>query len=569
MEINEGLNTAMLEIRIQLEGIGHALSEGRLFVPKNQRSYAWEEQHVSDLFRDIATAIGRKENEYFLGSIVVTQRPGGQMEVVDGQQRLATTSILIAAIRDYFISQKDTSRAEQIDRDYLMTRELRTQELIPKLNLNSADHDFYLKRILSRPDSSDREVVPGRDSHKRIAFAAKLAAEHVGHVISLSNNPTEALVDWVEYLYAKVRVIWVLVPDHANAFTIFETLNDRGLDLAISDLLKNYLFHLVGDRLTEVEQRWTTMLGTLEAVAEESIVVTYIRHLWASGHGLTRERDLYNEIRGKITSKQGGVDFASELAENALLYAAILNTENELWDRYGATARGSMATLNMMGMVQIRPLLLAVFQKLSEEEVRRVLRLLVSWAVRFLIVGGIGSGTLEKQYSERAKEVSEGKILRAKDLFEAMQGFVPIDSQFKSDFAAATVSKSYLARYYLQALERQARGSADPELVPNTNEEQVNLEHVLPKSPSSAWSHIDPETAKAFCKRLGNMALVRARLNVEGGNDGFNIKKPIYAQSEFVLTRSISGLDSFGPDEIVKRQEQLATIAVRTWPNSM
>src|SRR5579872_1776276 len=85
------------EIRIQLEGIGHALSEGSLFVPKNQRSYAWEESHVSDLFKDIATALARNDNEYFLGSVVVAQRSERQLEVVDGQQRLATTSVLLAA----------------------------------------------------------------------------------------------------------------------------------------------------------------------------------------------------------------------------------------------------------------------------------------------------------------------------------------------------------------------------------------------------------------------------------------------------------------------------------------
>ena len=374
-------------------------------------------------------------------------------------------------------------------------------------------------------------------------------------------------MDWVDYIHGKVRVIWVRVPDHSNAFTIFETLNDRGLDLAISDLLKNYLFHLAGDRLSEVEQRWTTMFGTLEAVAEEAIVVTYIRHLWASKYGLTRERDLYDVIRGKITSKQAGVDFANELAESARLYAAILNTDHELWDRYGTTAKGHMAALNMMGMVQIRPLLLAIFQKFTDEEVKKTLRLLVAWAVRFLIVGGVGGGTLEKQYSERAKEVSEGRLRTARNLYDAMQGIIPADNQFESDFAVATISKAHLARYYLQALERQARGLSDPELVTNTNEEQVNLEHVLPKSSSAAWSHIDSETAKAFCKRLGNMALLRARINVESGNDGFDLKKPSYVQSDFQLTELIGDYNAWGSREIEDRQKKLAQLAVATWPN--
>jgi Protein of unknown function DUF262/Protein of unknown function (DUF1524) len=567
MGATASVNGGLAEIKIQLEGIGHALSDGKLFVPRNQRSYAWGQQHVSDLFRDIATAITRKENEYFLGSIVVSQRPAGHLEVVDGQQRLATTSILLAAVRDYFFGRGDGLRAEQIERDFLMTRDLRTQELIPKLHLNAADHDFYLGRILSLPNSAARSTSATLDSHKCIALAASLAAEHVERVVGLSNTPTEVLVDWVEYLQSRVRVIWVRVPDHANAFTIFETLNDRGLDLAISDLLKNYLFHLAGDRLLEVEQRWMTMLATLEAVAEEAVVVPYIRHFWASKYGLTRERDLYAEIRKRIDSRQRGIDFATDLADGARLYAGVLNTDSELWCRYGTTARGHMATLNTMGMVQIRPLLLAIFQRFPDEEVRRTLRLLVSWAVRFLIVGGVGGGTLEKQYSERAKEVTEGRIQTARGLFDVMQGIVPVDGQFESAFSVATVSRSPLARYYLQALERQAQGAADPELVPNPNEEQVNLEHVLPRSPSAAWSYIDPELAKVLCRRLGNMALLRVRANVAAGDDGFSQKKRVYAESDFQLTHSIGGYNSWGPAEIEDRQRSLARLAVGTWPN--
>ena len=95
------------QIDIKLEGIGHVVSDNSLSVPRYQRSYAWEERQVGELFQDIATAIGEKEKEYFLGSIVVMNEPPNRPEVVDGQQRLATTSILLCAIRDYFYKNGD------------------------------------------------------------------------------------------------------------------------------------------------------------------------------------------------------------------------------------------------------------------------------------------------------------------------------------------------------------------------------------------------------------------------------------------------------------------------------
>lgn len=557
-----------LEImKIDLEGIGHALSDNLLAVPMYQRSYAWEERHVADLFQDIATCIRKSESEYFLGSIVVTQATSGRPEVVDGQQRLATTTILFAAIRDWFYSKGDTNRVQDIEKDYLLKRNFRTQEIDPHLRLNQVDQDFFSKRILSRSDDIARSVQPTRESHRKIAKAAELAKQHVEKIASLTSTPVEALADWQEYLATKVKVIWVIVPTHANAFTIFETLNDRGLDLAISDLLKNHLFHLAGDRITEAQQRWISMFGALESVGGESIAVDYIRHLWSSRYGATRERDLYDNIKTSITSKQASIDFSSELADNARLYAAILNSNHEFWNSYGATAREHMATINLLRMVQIRPLLLAVLAKYSPSEVKKTLPVMVSWGVRFLISGGLGGGMLEKHYSDRAKEVREGKLNSTKNLTEAMKTVVPSDGQFEAAFSTARVSTNYLARYYLRALERQVNGEKDPELVPNPNEEVINLEHVLPEQVSSSWSGINEEEASAYSKRIGNLALMKSKINFEVGNDSFLVKKAQYKDSEFQLTSSITKYSSWGLAQIEERQKELAKLAVQTWPS--
>ena len=270
--------TKLNEMNIFLEGIGHALADNMLSVPIYQRSYAWEDRHVKDLYQDIANAINEGEKEYFLGSIVITENTSDRPEVVDGQQRLATTTILIAAIRDWFYENEDTDRVEDIEREFLITRDLRTQEKVSKLRLNEIDQDFFSKTILSKPDSPERSVASSKESHKKITKASEIAADHLRNIVELSNKPADRLIDWIDYLKTGVRVIWVKVPDDANAFTIFETLNDRGLDLAISDLLKNYLFHLSGDRISEAQQRWVSMFAALEAVDSEEIVVDYIRH---------------------------------------------------------------------------------------------------------------------------------------------------------------------------------------------------------------------------------------------------------------------------------------------------
>ncbi len=178
--------------------------------------------------------------------------------------------------------------------------------------------------------------------------------------------------------------------------------------MAVSDLLKNYLFSLAQDRLEEVQQKWLLMTGILEAVANEEILVTYMRHFWSSSNGPTREKALYGGIKQRITSKQSVIDFAEDLYRNSSLYAAILNPSQELWDTYGPTTREYMSTLNLLGMEQMRPLIMAVLDNFSPVEVRLSLKVMVSWGVRFLIVGGFFGGGMGDFYSQKAVEIRKG-----------------------------------------------------------------------------------------------------------------------------------------------------------------
>lgn len=561
-------NTSVKQMDINLDGIGHILSDKRLFVPIYQRSYAWEEKHVMDLFMDIEKAIEGNEKGYFLGSIVViTRETSEKLNVVDGQQRLATVSILIAAIRDYlFDKQKDL--ADDICHGFLMKKDRRTREDNPNLVLNESDNDYFIKTILSNPDKRE-EIDAIKESHKKIKKAAELASKFVRKLTNKSINPIDYLNDWLDYLEKNLKVILVTVADDANAFMIFETLNDRGLELAISDLLKNYLFGISRERIEEIRQRWLAMFGAFEAIDSEDMVVTYIRHLWSSKKGLIREKELYASIKSEILNKRQAVEFTDELSKNSRLYAAILNPDHEFWVSYGATTRQHMSTLNTLRMIQIRPLLLAILSEFPEEEVKKSFKIMVSWAVRFLIHGGLGGGYLETNYCDRAKEIHDKSIKNTSKLIHAMKGVVPSDSEFKTSFSTISVSKSYLARYYLRALEKIKLGQENPELVPNPNEEEITLEHILPQNPSQKWNYIDSESAKAYCYRLGNLALLSQSINTTAGNDSYTDKLPCYIDSKFNLTQELQKYSSWDIEQIVKRQEELSELAIKAWPDKL
>lgn len=550
------------EISIQLDGISNVLKTRRFRVPAYQRSYAWEAEHVEALLADINDAIKAKEKEYFLGSIVVTGPVDRRYEVVDGQQRLTTVSLLISAIRDKFRDQQDFEAETSIRNDFLANVDRKTKEREPKLVMNEVDNELY-QELLEDKSAIDVSRFP-RQSHKRLLAAANCMRRYIDELCEHASDSEEALHDWLDYLESNLKVILVTAPDDSNAFVIFETLNDRGLELAISDLLKNYLFHRSGDKLEETKNRWLTMVATLESASDDPLVVTYLRHFAMSKYGLVREKELFGIIKKKVTSKKLALQFSTELSNTAKTYAGLINTDHELWSKYDADARDAVYALNLLGMVQVRPLLLAILDKLEPKKVSAAFKKLVAVAVRFQIVGGAGGGTLERIYSDAARGVTDGKLTSIDDI---LKGFttLPADSAFIAAFSVASISKQALARYYLRMLETEAPGISG-ELVPNADTARVNLEHVLPITLSDTWSKDwSADDAKAYQRRLGNMAIMAAKVNSTLGNDEFAKKKIELAKSSFAFTKMISNYAKWDNSAIEKRQAAMAEVAAKVW----
>jgi hypothetical protein len=554
----------------RLDGIGHVLADRIVAVPPYQRPYSWTDEQITDLLRDLSDAIRDKDMEYFLGTIVLTKNANDAHFVIDGQQRLATVSIIICAIRNYFHRIGDKERADGIHQEYLARKELRGLTETAHLKLIAADNGFYEREILvgrEAPGKSGARKKVNPPSHTRLENALRLAMEHIDSIAKQTQQPTQILLDWIDYIREKAKVIVVEVNDEGAAYTIFEVLNDRGLDLSVSDLLKNYVFRVADDKVGETQEHWTTMIGVLEASgAAEKDLRTFIRHVWASQHGLTREKDLYDRIRTTITSKQRAVDFAKQLSDQATVYAALDNPSHEFWKPYGNAVQESIDALNILKATQIRPLVLAILKHFDDKEVRRALPMLTCWTVRFLIVGKVGSGSLENGYSERAKEVSAGTIGTARALYTASTGFLASDDEFEQAFRTAGVSAHYLARYYLRVLEHAASSTSTSELVVNPSEEAVTLEHIMPQTREPNWKHITAEQHKSYVKRIGNLALLDKSLNEYAGNLPFSDKSKAFAKSNISLTQEIGALPGWDLKAIDTRQERLAKLAVYAWP---
>ena len=181
-----------------------------------------------------------------------------------------------------------------------------------------------------------------------------------------------------------------------------------------------------------------------------------------------------------------------------------------------------------------------------------------------MVVGTAGSGTLESAYGKCAQSVFQGQFKTAKQIATFMASNLPNDKVFRENFATARVLKSHIARYYLRTLQAVEDGDRGLEYLVNLGS-KVNLEHILPKTPSPDWN-ITQEDLKEYINRIGNLAIMKTSDNDLAENSAFDVKKPLLAKSTFSLTKSCANYTSWGPDQINKRQSELAKLAVIAWP---
>ena len=482
---------------------------------------------------------------------------------------------MIAAIRDYLetLGPSERKAAEKYTSEYLLIYDEMSGEHTPKLQMNYEDNDFFVNFILiSTKDVTRPKFESTVPSHERLYRAAQLAKAHVENIIAQFSKPADkakALYNWIKFLRESAMVIAIRVPDHINAYTMFETLNDRGLRASQTDILKNFLFGKGQDRLKEIQTKWSSMVATIETVGDEDLLLTYLRHHWTLSHGYTPERELASLVKDEITGRAQAVSMASGLEDYAADYTGLLGPlEHVGWPSLDKKTCAQIYIISrILAIEQIQPLLLAVIRKFDSSQSKQATRIFLDWSVRFRIAGSGGGGPLDRAYGQLSKDVMEGNVKSVADLKKKVSaGILRTDAEFKQAFSKGRVSKTNLARYYLRALELCMKGEQHPELGGILDDTiHFNVEHILPQSESKDWK-IPEQTALQFRKRLGNMVLLNPDVNAKIGGDGFAEKKKVFAKSPLLLTQAVSKFAQWGPAQIDERQEALADLAVKIWP---
>lgn len=567
MSVNERTES---EFGFSNAGIGSIINRHLLSVPPNQRPYAWKGHHVQDLLNDFKEAMLESDDPYFLGTVVLVDGKNRDL-IADGQQRLATASIILSRCRDWLKKFGETKIADSVEQDFLrrFVRKSNDDEYV--LHMNVEDDQFFRQYVV---DSDWAAGLPQCEefsypSNERIYDACQLVSlflqketEHLSAEAAVAT-----LNNWVSFVEERAFVVAVTVPDEVGAFRMFETLNDRGLRASQADILKNYFFSKVKqEQLPEIQAYWNQIYGLLADRFDDpdERMVEYIRHFWTLHNGLTRQRELASSIKKHVKNGTKALQFLRQANEAVSDYAAIFNSEHSKWRPYGASTKNDVSTLiNVINIDQIVPLVFAVAHKFDVSEGKKAIRLFVDWSVRFILGQSGRAGRLDKQYAELAHAVGEGRMTTARELRAFLEDKVPGDEAFMRSVSTAKVSKSVLARYYLLEFEK-ALNDGSGELVPSTDVKKVNLEHILPQTFTKDLGMSKAEFDDLLT-RLGNQTVMQAEWNRDLGNLPFSEKKLTYAKSDIQITKELAGNNKFARHEIDERQMRMAKVAPKIW----
>jgi hypothetical protein len=557
-------------------------------IPPYQRPYAWTTEQAGELFDDLLTAYKndkltpKEADPYFLGSLVVVKGTPAESEVIDGQQRLTTLTILLAAARclvpeddakdiDVYISEKGSRITRIPDR--------------PRLKLRPRDQEFfekYIQRPLPLTDTtallaSVARIVKGESQvldHPLLKIEAVTLTDSKRNIRDnlecllrlLAKLPTEDRLGLVRFTITKCFVVVVATPSLKAAYRIFAVLNDRGLDLTHADILKADVLGRIGaDREDDYTKKWEDKEDEIGRQTFSDLFA-HIRMIYARAK---LKKTVLEEFREVVAPKEPD---AAKLVDEVIIPHA--DSLDDIVKRTYTSARhqdkinGYLAWLARIDNADWLPptILYMTKHRNSPEEMLAFLqdleRLTSSMFIRRFNV----NDRIDR-YGRLLAAIDDKKDLSAPDSPLQLAADEMTSTMLK---LGESIYESTKTRLYVTLRLDSFLSSGGVEY----DHAIITLEHVLPQTvtPASEWARTWPDEAlrNLWVHRLGNLLLLTQRKNSEAQNYDFGVKKTKYFTSPkgvctFALTSQVLSESQWLPATVERRQKDLLAALKTGW----
>jgi hypothetical protein len=525
------------------------MRKGGLKVPRYQRPFTWTEREVRQLIEDLRRAYARKASFYFIGQIVLVKNAQGKFEISDGQQRLATLSMLIAYVRDRLPGRAKHFQQLLMDGD------------TPRLTLREEDKNFYRGYVQEPGKMSElaHHAEIGIDSKDLLVAAAETIESE------LRGTDDRELDNFFSFVARCCTLNVVDATERGCAQTVFNTLNKRGSPLSGADIIKSDLLENAGlpdAKATAAARKWEQVEDMFER--ENFAKLLYMMPFLLTGEQLTSPDDL-KSFRQAV-DRSGGVEkfLFEQLPRYAHALRAIFSESIDV----GPASADVNRRVHMMKQVEAwdwAPALIAFLAEHSAEHERA--RRFVQALDRFTFaceLSVVDNRSQDGRYARAMKACGDDRQLfgpkGALELSEAelMRFIATLNRSRKRDRQR---------RLLLIRLEAAMPGG---HLLSMTDD--VTVEHILPRSGGAEWNTLfgDQAMRTEAANLIGNLTLVTYDQNTEAGNKGYADKRNIYFKSRgnspiHALTKDFANVPAWTLDEIEARQERLVRLLCEDW----
>lgn len=551
----------------------------RYIIPQYQRPFSWNKEHWGELLQDIEQL--SDSEEHFLGPIVLIpddahKKGVNTYQVVDGQQRLATITTLLCALRDLNAEKagpKDFE--EQIERLlWAKKRDMEKSIVFPKLQLAKKDNDA-LGLILSNKK--------GRDEKHPLENCYRY------YISNLRKKDPAGLYEVFKRVTSNLYVIHINAKTSLSAFRLFETLNDRGLELSAIDMLKNFLLQKIASISPGNETAMDLLVDEWNSMFEKVRHYEPVKFIWRYSlcevfSTKVSETKLYEELKRAIENnkefagEKGLLDFVAQLSVYSEAYRQLCAS-----DFVEDSLAKKMRHLNLIKVVASYTLLMKLVELfnagvIKRDAMLRIMSIIENFHIRWGVCD-MDTSKLDAFYTGICVELRKPENSGTEEnVLKTINGkFQPYfdqvsDKRFCESFAANSFAPSDKRTKYILWRLSNPSGETDPDW------KKVETEHVMPQEIANWEAYLStrlPEKEtdlkrvhKKHIDLIGNLAIILGKFNKELSNKSFEEKKKMerYEKSDFALTRAVCEKTDWDFATIVARSEEFAQLAVKVWP---
>jgi hypothetical protein len=585
---------------------GNILSLGALIrdikqleVPDFQRNYSWQAENVDAFMKDLSYS-AKQDRSHFLGSTILMKKSVDSQDktyqIIDGQQRLTTTFLVIAIIRDLVIELPDQELPPLAAAGVSINVAAKANELLffdQSWGKTRFVSNYLLRGFLSqyvfRNPGPDRPEIPKK--HQNATLALRKAYLRIRETLRDDLKEFESFKDQLAYLNSVLTtmsdnftILKIETADQTESYDIFMTLNNRGLALGPSDLIKSlFMKHLtvgfLGDELQMKNQELTTKWSEATESIDDGDMNQFLRHyLLATQDKSVRGKDIFGKIEEIVERTEGvspsiaSANLLEDIVFRAGIYASLLKPSEILDDHVRSTCVTMREVLDSYRIFMLN--VLDPRYKLEQSQIRELSRCCELLSLRWVLTGG-NAQKLEDHFQSTANLLRKEPI-DYNQIKTTLLSKLPVDDTSADQFKNEIESSSFV-RTVLHNINARLN---DPDTLIAYDPKRIHVEHIAPDSPSEHWLGIlfpgksRNEVASEYAsvvENWGNKTLLDRNINLKIKQKPFEAKRdgdetfPGYANAVMGITKDLNQVPSWSIDEIKIRNLWIADCFIKIW----